>query len=162
MNRGWLWILAGGVAETGWATCMKLSNGLTDVVYDVLTVAILILSLVLLNRGFRAGLPTGPCYAVWVGIGAVGSVLMGAIFFGDVLVPAGWLCVFLIVAGVIGINLADVEDRGPASRGCLWSCRTDRYIRPWAPGASRRSILGIFCPLGPSRGSSRTWTRSCR
>lgn len=110
MQRAWMWVIAGGVAETIWATTMKLSDGFTDVMFDILTVLFLVVSMVLLNRGFRAGLPTGPCYAVWVGIGAVGSVLAGVLFFGEVLELAGWLCVALIVAGVVGLNLVSDED----------------------------------------------------
>lgn len=110
MRRAWMWVIAGGAAETMWATTMKLSDGFTDVMFDILTVIFLVVSMVLLNRGFRAGLPTGPCYAVWVGIGAVGSVLAGVLFFGEVLELAGWLCVALIVAGVVGLNLVSDED----------------------------------------------------
>lgn len=110
MQRAWLWVIAGGVAETVWATTMRLSSGFTDIVFDILTVVFLVVSMLLLNNGFRAGLPTGPCYAVWVGIGAVGSVLAGILFFGEVLDIAGWLCVVLIVAGVIGLNLASDEE----------------------------------------------------
>lgn len=110
MQRAWLWVVAGGAAETVWATTMKLSNGFTDIVFDALTVVFLVVSMLFLNRGFRAGLPTGPCYAVWVGIGAVGSVLAGVLLFGEVLGMVGWLCVVLIVAGVIGLNLASDEE----------------------------------------------------
>ena len=117
MNRGWLWVAAGGLAETSWAVCMKLSDGFTDPLYDVLFVAMLFVSLALLNRGFRAGLPTGPCYAVWTGIGAVGSVIAGTLLFGEALNLAGWACIALVVGGVAGLNLvSDGADRGHMSR----------------------------------------------
>ncbi|MFT0898375.1 DMT family transporter [Candidatus Methanoprimaticola sp. MG2] len=109
MNPGWAWVLAGGVAETVWATTLKLSDGFTDVLYSILTLTFLAISMYFLNRGFRAGLPTGPCYAVWVGIGAVGSVIIGLICFGEVLPLAGWVCMALIIAGVVGLNLAESE-----------------------------------------------------
>lgn len=110
MNRAWLWILAGGVAETAWATFMKMSNGFTDILFDALMVVFLFVSLYFLNMGFRKGLPTGPCYAVWVGIGAVGSVLVGVFHFGDTLGIVSWACLALIVGGVIGLNLLSDEE----------------------------------------------------
>lgn len=109
MQRAWLWVIAGGAAETVWATTMRLSCGFTDILFDILTALFLFISMLFLNRGFRAGLPTGPCYAVWVGIGAVGSVLVGAFLLGEALDPVGWLCIALIVAGVVGLNLASDE-----------------------------------------------------
>ena len=109
MNRSWIWVMAGGIAETAWAASMKLSDGFTNPLYDAITFLFMGVSIYLLNRGFRAGLPTGPCYAVWVGIGAVGSVLVGVAFMGDALAPVGWLCIAMIVAGVIGLNLSDSE-----------------------------------------------------
>lgn len=112
MNRGWLWVLAGGVAETAWATFMKMSDGFTGILYVVLMLVFLAVSMYLLNMGFRAGLPTGPCYAVWVGIGAVGSVLVGVLAFDDALNLAGWACIALIVGGVVGLNLVSDDPEG--------------------------------------------------
>ncbi len=106
MDRAWAWVLAGGVIETVWATFMKMSDGFTDIPYAALTLIFMGISMYLLNRGFRAGLPTGPCYAVWVGIGAVGSVLVGVAAFGDALSVGGWICIAMIVAGVVGLNLS--------------------------------------------------------
>lgn len=106
MDRAWAWVLAGGVFETVWATFMKMSDGFTDILYTALTLIFMGFSMYLLNRGFRAGLPTGPCYAVWVGIGAVGSVLVGVAAFGDALSVGGWVCIAMIVAGVVGLNLS--------------------------------------------------------
>ncbi len=109
MNIGWLYVIVGGLAETIWATSMKLSDGFTVPLYALITVVFLGVSMWFLNMGFRKGLSTGPCYAVWVGIGAVGSVLVGVLFFGDVLSMAGWGCMALILAGVIGLNLVSEE-----------------------------------------------------
>lgn len=106
MDRAWAWVMAGGVFETVWATFMKMSGGFTDILFDALTLIFMALSIYALNRGFRSGLPTGPCYAVWVGVGAIGSVLVGLVAFGDMLSAGGWICIALIVAGVIGLNLS--------------------------------------------------------
>ncbi len=110
MNRGWLWVILGGVAETAWAIFMKMSDGFTDPLFVALTLVFLVVSMYLLNLGFRAGLPTGPCYAVWVGIGAVGAVVVGVSLFGDTLPIMGWACLALVLAGVVGLNLSSSEE----------------------------------------------------
>ncbi len=107
MNAAWGWVVVGGLFEAAWASFMKLSDGFTDLFYDVLFLAFMALSMLFLNKGFRAGLPTGPCYAVWVGMGAVISVLIGALVFGDAIAVGGWICVAMIVAGVVGLNLSE-------------------------------------------------------
>lgn len=104
MNRAWLWVIAGGLLETGWASTMKMSEGFTDIPYTILTIALLIASTVLLNKGLKAGIPTGPCYAVWVGIGAMGATLVGVLFFGEMLSLMGWACMLLLGIGIIGLN----------------------------------------------------------
>lgn len=111
MNRGWLFVLIGGVAETAWATCLKMTNGFTDLLWFIPMLVFLGVSLYLLNMGFRAGLPTGPCYAVWTAIGAVGAVIVGMVWMGDDLNWLGWVCLFLIIAGVVGLNLVPDEKR---------------------------------------------------
>ncbi len=105
MSRAWLWVLIGGVFETLWATTMDLSEGFSDVFWTAVTILILPISVVFLNKGMKMGLPTGPSYSVWVGIGAVGSVLMGMALFGEFPSPTGYLFLFLIIAGVIGLNI---------------------------------------------------------
>ncbi len=164
MNRGWAWILAGGVAETVWATFMKLSDGFTDLWWDVPMLVFMFVSVWMLNRGFRSGLPTGPGYAAWVGIGAVGSVVVGVLLFGDVLNLGGWLCLALVIGGVVGLNLVTedaVGGRGRSGRGRLSRRRRGRRTRPWAPGSSGRSSRRTSCPGGPSGSPSRTATPPC-
>lgn len=99
--------------EAAWASFMKLSDGFTIIHYDVLFLVFTALSILMLNKGFKAGLPTGPCYAVWVGTGAVISVVVGIALFGDVVSAAGWVFVAMIVAGVVGMNLSD-KDEAPS------------------------------------------------
>ena len=105
MNRAWLWVILGGFLETGWASTMKLSEGFTDIPYTALTLVLLIGSTVFLNKGLKAGIPTGPCYAVWVGIGAMGATLCGVLLFGEMLGIVGWVCMLLLGAGIVGLNL---------------------------------------------------------
>lgn len=111
MNRGWLYVLIGGVAETAWATCLKMTDGFSEIIWFIPMLVFLGISLYLLNMGFRAGLPTGPCYAVWTAIGAVGAVIVGMVWMGDDLNWLGWICLFMIIAGVAGLNLVPDEKR---------------------------------------------------
>ena len=105
MNAAWLWVLIGGVFETLWATTMDLSECFTDLFWTAVTILIMPISVVFLNRGLKMGLPTGPSYSVWVGIGAIGSVVVGMMLFGEFPNLVGYLCLALIIAGVIGLNL---------------------------------------------------------
>lgn len=111
MNRGWLYVLAGGVAETVWATSMKMSDGFSQPIWLIPMLIFLGISILLLNKGFRTGLPTGPCYAVWTAVGAMGAVVVGMLWMGDTLNWLGWVCLLMIVAGVAGLNLVPDEKR---------------------------------------------------
>ena len=105
MSKAWFWVLIGGLFETLWATTMDLSDGFSDMFWTLVTIAVLPISVVFLNKGLKMGLPTGPCYSVWVGIGAVGSVIVGMVLFGEYPNPAGYLFLMLIIAGVVGLNI---------------------------------------------------------
>ncbi len=106
----WIPVLAGGMFETVWAYTMKLSHGFTDPLYAVLTLAFLFVSTGLLNVGLKMGLPVGTGYAVWVGIGAIGSVAVGMAVFGDMLSMLGFVFLAMLIIGVIGMNLVSGED----------------------------------------------------
>ncbi|MBR2093075.1 MAG: multidrug efflux SMR transporter [Candidatus Methanomethylophilaceae archaeon] len=105
MNKAWLYILIGGMFETVWATTMDLSECFTDMFWTAVTIAVMPVSVIFLNKAMKMGLPTGPSYSVWVGIGAVGSVVVGMILFGEFPNLIGYACLALIIAGVIGLNL---------------------------------------------------------
>lgn len=105
MNTAWLWVLLGGVFETGWATGMKMSQQFTDIPWTIATLVMIVISTLLLNKGLKSGIPMGPCYAVWVGIGAVGSIIMGILVFGETLNILGWSFLAVVVVGVLGLNM---------------------------------------------------------
>lgn len=117
MNAAWLWILLGGVFETVWAGGMKMSDGFTDLAWTAVTVVFIALSTLCLNKGLKSGLPMGICYAVWVGIGAVGSVIVGNLFLGDSLNILGWAFLAVIIVGIVGLNLVGESDAEPKSDG---------------------------------------------
>ena len=110
MSIAWLWVLVGGMFETVWAVFMKLSDGFTDIPYTILTVMFIFVSVYMLNRGLKLGMPIGPSYAVWVGIGAIGAVFSGMVLFGDMLNLYGWAFLSIVIAGIIGLNLVTTEE----------------------------------------------------
>ncbi len=100
----WLFIILGGLFETGWALTIKLSDGFTEPVWLIPTLILLVISMYLLNKGLHNGLPAGPAYIVWVGIGAVGSIILGVVLFNDVLTFAKAVFLAMILIGVFGIE----------------------------------------------------------
>jgi quaternary ammonium compound-resistance protein SugE len=87
-----------------WAVGLKLSDGFTRFVPSLVTVVGMILSFFFLARALRS-LPLGTAYAIWTGIGAVGTAAIGMMFFGD---SHNWMrigCILLIVSGIIGLRL---------------------------------------------------------
>lgn len=100
----WIELMIAGVFEVVWATAMKLSNGLTKMNYTVATVVGMIISFLLLARATKS-LPLSLAYPIWTGVGAVGSIVVGVLFFGDKIPLATWFFVTLLLIGIIGIKL---------------------------------------------------------
>lgn len=101
----WLIVVIAGLLETGWALGLKYSEGFTKPVPSVLTVAGALASFWLLSIAMKE-LPVGTAYAVWVGIGAVGTAIMAVFLFGDPVSPMRVLGVALILAGIIALKFA--------------------------------------------------------
>lgn len=100
----WFWVVAAGLLEVAWAVGLKLSDGFRRPIVSLLTVAGMLLSFVLLSRGMR-DLPAGTAYAVWTGIGAAGTALVGIAALGEPATAARLACLALIVAGIAGLKL---------------------------------------------------------
>ena len=100
----WLLIVAAALTEVGMAAALKASAGWTKPVPSVLGVGLALSSIFLLTKALTA-LPTGPAYAAWSGLGAVGVVLVGSIFHGDALSTANVACIALIIVGVVGLHV---------------------------------------------------------
>jgi len=101
----WLLLLIAGLLEVGWAVGLKYTEGFTRLVPSVLTLVSMAASVGMLGLALKT-LPMGTAYAVWTGIGAVGTAILGIVLFGD---PAGIVriaCIGLIVAGIVGLKLA--------------------------------------------------------
>ena len=104
----WVLLCIAGVLEIGFAFAMKSSAGFTRLVPSALTVATGLSSVFLLSLSLRT-LPVGTGYAVWTGIGAAGTAILGMALFGDSAAPMRVLCIVLILTGVIGLKLVSAS-----------------------------------------------------
>lgn len=100
----WLILVVAGLFEVAWAVGLKYTEGFTRLLPSALTVAAMIVSFYLLSAALRT-LPLSTAYAVWVGIGAVGTVLVGAVFFQEILTPLKLFSLMLVIAGIVGLRL---------------------------------------------------------
>lgn len=104
MNMAWALLGIAGILEIAFAYSMKSSQGFTRLVPGLLTVAAGLSSVFLLSLSLRT-LPVGTGYAVWTGIGAAGTAILGMVVLGDSVAPMRVLCIVLILTGVIGLKL---------------------------------------------------------
>lgn len=102
----WLTLLFAGLLEVGWAVGLKYTDGFSRPLPTALTVAAMLASIALLGMALKS-LPLGTAYAIWTGIGAIGTVIAGILLFGEALTPLRLLSVLLIVAGLAGLKLAN-------------------------------------------------------
>ena len=101
----WIILFLAGLFETGWAIGLKYTDGFTRLWPTVWTVFAMIISLWLLGIAVKT-LPVGTAYSVWVGVGAVGTVVLGIVLLEDPANAARLISVGLIIAGIIGLKLA--------------------------------------------------------
>lgn len=101
----WLILVLAGLFEVGWAIGLKYSDGFSRLWPTLGTVAAMLISLGLLGIAMRS-LPVGTAYAVWVGVGAVGTVILGVLLLGEPASPGRLLSVGFIIAGIIGLKLS--------------------------------------------------------
>jgi quaternary ammonium compound-resistance protein SugE len=100
----WVIVSVAGILEIGFAFGLKWSAGFTQLIPGLFTAATGLSSLFLLSLSLRT-LPVTTAYAVWTGIGAAGTAILGITLLGDSAAPLRVLCIVLILAGVIGLNL---------------------------------------------------------
>ena len=101
----WVILLVAGLLEVGWAIGLKYTEGFTKPLPTVLTVLAMGASVGLLGLALRT-LPVGTAYAVWTGIGAVGTAILGMVLFGEAATALRLSCIALIVAGIVGLKFA--------------------------------------------------------
>ena len=101
----WTILVLAGLFEIGWAIGLKYTEGFTRLWPTLGTVASMAVSLALLGVAMK-GLPVGTAYAVWVGIGAVGTAILGIVLLGEPANPGRMISLALIVAGIVGLKLS--------------------------------------------------------
>lgn len=101
----WFHLIIAGLLEVAWAIGLKQTAGWTRLGPSLVTVALMIASFFFLSLALRS-LPLGTAYAVWTGIGAVGTALIGIFIFHEPRTTARLVCILLIISGVIGLKLA--------------------------------------------------------
>ena len=100
----WIILFLAGVLEIGWAVGLKYTEGFTRPIPTLLTVGSMVASLALLGLSLKA-LPLGTAYAIWTGVGTLGTAVLGIALFGEDASVARLACIGLIVAGIAGLKL---------------------------------------------------------
>jgi quaternary ammonium compound-resistance protein SugE len=101
----WLILLLAGLFEVAWAIGLKYTDGFTRPLPTLLTVSAIIVSLALLSLAMK-GLPLGTAYAIWTGIGAIGTLIAGVILFGEPITLLRMASAALIICGLIGLKIS--------------------------------------------------------
>jgi quaternary ammonium compound-resistance protein SugE len=105
MSTAWTLLIVAGLLEVVWAVGLKYTQGLTRLLPSAITLTAMLLSIVLLGRALRT-IPVGTGYAVWTGVGAVGTALVGVLVLGEPRSTARLLAIAAIVGGIVGLKLA--------------------------------------------------------
>ena len=100
----WIYLFVAGLLEVGWAISMKQSEGFTKLVPSITTIVLMIMSFGLLAAALRE-LPVGTAYAIWTGIGAVGTAIVGILVLKEPASAAKLICISLIAMGIVGLKL---------------------------------------------------------
>ena len=104
----WMSLIVAGIFEIGWAIGLKYTQGFTRVLPSIATVGAMIVSFALLSRALKT-IPVGTAYAVWTGIGATGTAILGMAIFGESRDVLRIFCIFMIVAGVVGLKIVSPQ-----------------------------------------------------
>jgi quaternary ammonium compound-resistance protein SugE len=102
---GWACLVAAGVVDIAWALSMKKADGFRNLEWSALSLVLVGIFVYLLTQAL-AVLPVGTAYAVWTGIGAAGTAILGMILFGEAVTAARIACIILIIGGTIGLQLS--------------------------------------------------------
>lgn len=103
-TRAWIFLAIAGMFEVVWAIGLKYTQGFTRALPSAITVAGMLASFWFLSLALRL-LPVGTAYAVWTGIGAVGTAILGIVLFGESRGVARLVCIAIIVLGIVGLKL---------------------------------------------------------
>ena len=99
----WIYLILAGLLEVFWSTCLKFSNGFSEIRFTVLTLAGMVLSFVFLSQATKV-LPLGTSYAIWTGIGALGAVIVGIVLFREPFTARRIFFVAMLLVGIVGLK----------------------------------------------------------
>lgn len=104
----WIYLVIAGLFEVSWAIGLKYSEGFTKIVPSILTVIGMIASFYFLSLSLKS-LPLGNAYAIWTGIGTVGTVVLGIILFKEPVNVMRMICIAFIVLGIVGLKIIPID-----------------------------------------------------
>ena len=104
----WLYLIIAGIFEVVWAVGLKYTEGFSKLLPSAVTLTAMVVSFAFLSQALKT-IPVGTGYAVWTGIGAVGTAILGIVLFQEPREFARILCILLIVAGIIGLKLTSLN-----------------------------------------------------
>ena len=100
----WIYLFVAGIFEVSWAICFNYSHGFTVLIPSVLTIILMVASIYFLALALKS-LPLGTAYAIWTGIGTLGTVILGIILFKEPATALRLFCIMLIICGITGLKL---------------------------------------------------------
>ena len=100
----WMYLLIAGIFEISWAVGLKFSHGFSQIIPSIITVVCMILSFYFLALALK-NLPLGTAYAIWTGIGTIGTVIFGILLFKEPVTALRIVCIALIISGITGLKL---------------------------------------------------------
>jgi quaternary ammonium compound-resistance protein SugE len=99
----WIYLVLAGVMEVGWAVSLKYTEGFSQIIPSIITVIFMILSLYLLSLALKT-ITIGTGYAIWTGIGAIGTAIIGMLLLGDSKELGRVICIFVVITGILGLK----------------------------------------------------------
>lgn len=99
----WIYLILAGLLEVFWSTCLKFSNGFSEIRFTVLTLVGMVLSFIFLSQATKV-LPLGTSYAIWTGIGALGEVIVGIVLFREPFTARRIFFVAMLLVGIVGLK----------------------------------------------------------
>lgn len=115
MDRAWVVLFVAGIMEIVWATALDYSEGFSIWYYDIVVFIFLVISTVLLECALKGGVPVGTGYAVWTGIGAIGTITLSVAAGHETLTLLRTLFVVMIIAGISGLQLTSAAPKSEES-----------------------------------------------
>ena len=106
----WIYLLLAGLSEIVWAYGLKMTNGFTELWWSLITIAFMIVSFFLFAKAMKT-IPVGTAYAVFTGIGAAGTAIVGITILGESASPATIVSLVILIGGIIGLKLSDGSSR---------------------------------------------------